>query len=76
MCRQVSRQGPKRRAVIRKRIIFMPHSTKAAGLLNCPGRLCSHMPHMIRRVGQNHIHTPYMTVNLVISLPKILHTVI
>jgi len=28
----------------------------------------------IYRVGQNRIFTPYMTVYLVISLPKILHT--
>ena len=27
----------------------------------------------INRVGQNRIHTPYMTVYLVISLPKILY---
>ena len=24
----------------------------------------------MRRVGQNHINAPYMTVNLVVSLPK------
>jgi hypothetical protein len=43
----------------------LTHNVKKAGIRNSSTPMC--------RVGQNRIYTPYMTVCLVISLPKVLY---
>jgi len=65
--------GCEQGAIFRKRLRGVPPPSVRATFSELSDVMCNVLQSIALRVGQNRIYAPYMTVHLVISLPKMLY---